>query len=171
MDRLNIALIGAGDVASAAHMPSYAENPQARVAAIADPDVTSARSLAGRYGIERVVADYHELLDDGSINAVDICTPHDLHCPIAMDALNAGKHVIVDKPIAVNLEEADRMIRAAHELELRLLVVLNQRFLPAHRAIREMISGGQLGTPFLMNAIIAGDVLRLMNDPYHWKGS
>lgn len=171
MEKLNIALIGAGDVASAAHMPAHAGNPKAEIVAIADPDMESARSLADRYGIERAVADYRELLDDGSIAAVDICVPHNLHYSIAMDSLNAGKHVILDKPIAMSLDEADGMIRAAHELGLWLLVVLNQRFLPAHRKIREMINDGRLGTPFLMNVIVAGDVLRLMNDPYHWKGT
>ncbi len=171
MDKLNIALIGAGDVASAAHMPSHADNPKAKVVAIADPDMQSARALAERYGVEKVVADYRELLDDGSIGAVDICTPHNLHYKITMDSLNAGKHVIIDKPIAMNLDEADTMIRTAHELGLWLLVVLNQRFMPAHRKIREMINDGRLGKPFLVNAIVAGDVLVLMNDPYHWKGT
>ncbi len=171
MDKLKIALIGAGDCGAVAHMPSFAENPKVEVTAIADPDQQAAGVLAERYGIGLVVADYHELLDDGSIGAFDICVPHNLHYQITMDALNAGKHVIMDKPIAMSLDEADRMIAAAHELGLWLLVVLNQRFIPAHRKIRQMIDEGRLGTPFLVNAILAGDVLARMNDPYDWKGN
>ena len=171
MNKLRIAMVGAGDCASVAHMPSFAGNPKVEVVAIADPDTQAARSVAERFSIDRVVADYRELLDDGSITAFDICAPHDLHYPITMDALNAGKHVILDKPIAMNLEEADAMISAAREADLRLLVVLNQRFLPAHRKIREMIDGGHMGKPFLMNAILAGDVLARMNDPHDWKGA
>lgn len=171
MDKLKIAMIGAGDCASAGHMPSFADNPKVEVAAIADPDARAAQSLAGEHGVARVVEDYRQLLDDGSISVVDICAPHDLHFPITMDALNAGKHVILDKPIAMNLQQADAMISAAREAKLELLVVLNQRFLPAHRKIRDMIEAGHMGKPFLMNAILAGDVLARMNDPLDWKGA
>ena len=171
MNKLRIALIGAGDCGAIGHMPSFAENPKVEVVAVADTDTQAAQALVEKYRVARVVEDYRELLDDSAINAFDICVPHDLHYPITMDALNAGKHVILDKPIAMNLEEADRMISAAHELGLRLLVVLNQRFLPAHRAIKEMIDDGRMGKPFLMNAILAGDVLARMNDPYDWKGT
>ena len=171
MERLRIGLIGAGDVARAAHMPSFADNPKAEVVAVADPDTQSAQSVASKYGIPQVVEDYHEILDDPSVATVDVCAPHFLHYPITMDALNAGKHVICEKPIAMNLEEADRMIETAHELGLWLLITLNERFLPAHRKIKELITDGRLGKPFLMNASLAGDVLLLMNDAYHWKGT
>lgn len=171
MERLKIGLVGAGDVARAAHMPSFAENRKVEVAAVADPDTQSAQSLAERYGIPKVVTDYREVLSDPSVGAVDICVPHFLHYPIAMDALNAGKHVICEKPIAMNLEEADRMIEAAHEMGLWLLVTLNQRFLPIHRKVKEYLNDRRLGKPFLVNAYITGDVMLLMNDAYHWKGT
>lgn len=171
MEKLRIGLIGAGDVARAAHMPSYATNPKVEVIGVADPDAMSAQAVAERYGIGMVTADYHELIADPSIAAVDICAPHFLHYQMTMDALNEGKHVICEKPIAMNLEEADRMIEAAHELGLWLLITLNQRFMPIHRKVKELLNDGQVGTPFLVNAYIAGDVTVLMNDPYHWKGT
>lgn len=171
MERLKIALIGAGAVARAGHMPSFTANPKVEVVAIADPDTMSAQSVAQHYGIGRVVEDYHELLGDPSIAAVDICAPHYLHYQITMDALKMGKHVICEKPIAMNQEEADRMIAAAHELGLWLLITLNQRFIPAHRKIKELLNDGEIGAPFLVNALITGDVSLLMNDAYHWKGT
>lgn len=171
MKTLKVGLIGVGDVARAAHMPSYARNPKVEVLAVADPDTLSAQSLVEQYGIPKAVTDYQELLADPAIEAVDLCVPHHLHYQITMDALNAGKHVICEKPIALTLEEADRMIEAAHELGLWLLVTLNQRFMPIHRKVKEMLSSGQLGKPFLVNAFITGDVLLLLNDPYHWKGT
>ena len=171
METLKIGLIGAGDVARSAHMPSFAENRKVEVVAVADPDTASARSLAEKYGIAKAVEDYREILADPSVAAVDICAPHYLHYRMAMDALNAGKHVICEKPIAMNLEEADRMIGAAHELGLWLLVDLNQRFLPIHRKVKEFLNDGRLGRPFLVNACIAGDVMLQMNDAYHWMGT
>jgi len=171
MEALKIGLVGAGDVVQAAHMPSFSGNPAVRVVAAADPDEKSAKSLAERYRIGRVVEDYHELLDGPAISAVDVCVPHYLHHQVVMDSLNAGKHVICEKPIAMTLEEADRMIEAAHEMGLWLLIVLNQRFLPIHRRVKEFLSDGRLGMPFLVNACIAGDVLLQMNDASHWKGT
>ena len=171
METLKIGLIGAGDVARAAHMPSFAGNKKVEVLAVADPDTLSAEALAENYGIPKVVKDYQEILADPSVAAVDICVPHYLHYQVTMDALNEGKHVICEKPIAMNLEEADKMIEAAHELGLWLLVTLNQRFMPIHRKVKELINDGRLGKPFLVNASITGDVLLLMNDAFHWKGT
>jgi len=171
MEALRIGLIGAGDVARAAHLPSFAANGKVEIAAVADPDTMSAASVAQHFGIGKVVEDYHEILDDPSISAVDICAPHYLHYQIAMDALNEGKHVICEKPIAMNLEEADGMIRAAHELGLWLLITLNQRFMPIHRKVKEFIAGGRLGKPFLVNAQIVGNVMTALSDANHWKNT
>lgn len=171
MEQLRIAIIGVGDVARAGHLPSLAANPKVEIVAVADPDTMSAQSVAEHYGIGTVVTDYTEILTDPSIAAVDICAPHYLHYPIAMDALNEGKHVICEKPIAMNLEEADRMIAAAHELGLWLLITLNQRFMPIHRKVKELLNDGELGVPFLVNAHLTGDVSVLMDDAYHWKGT
>ena len=171
METLRIGLIGAGDVARAAHLPSFAANKKVEIAAVADPDTQSAASAAQHFGIGNVVEDYHEILDDPSISAVDICAPHYLHYQIAMDALNEGKHVICEKPIAMNLEEADGMIEAANELGLWLLITLNQRFMPIHRKVKEFIAGGRLGKPFLVNAQIVGNVMTALSDANHWKNT
>ncbi|MHB1190534.1 MAG: Gfo/Idh/MocA family protein, partial [Armatimonadota bacterium] len=153
---LKIGLIGAGDVARSAHMPSYAANPKVEVVAVADPNTDAAQALAGHFGIPKVTENYHDILDDPEVAAVDLCVPHHLHYGMALDALNEGKHVILDKPIALTTEEADRMIEAARELGLWLLVVLNQRYMPIHRMVREYLSDGKIGKPFLVNALVTG---------------
>lgn len=171
MEKLKLGIIGAGDVARAAHIPSFAANKKVEVAAVADPDTASARSAAEHFGIGKVVEDYHEILDDPSIAAVDICAPHYLHYQITMDALNEGKHVICEKPIAMNLDEADRMIEAARELGLWLLITLNQRFMPIHRKVKEFITSGRLGKPFLAHAHLLGNVMTPLSDANHWKNT
>lgn len=170
MKTLKLGMIGAGDVARNGHMPSFSINPKVEVVAVADPDMQAAQSLADEFEVGKVVKDYHEILGDPSIDVVDICTPHYLHYQITMDALNAGKHVICEKPIAMNLDEADRMIEAAHELGLWLLIVLNQRFMPVHRKVKEFLNDGRLGTPFLVNALITGNMMTRLSDAYSWTG-
>jgi len=171
MERLKIAVIGAGDVALAAHMPSFSANAKVELAAVADPDVRAAQSLAKIYDVPIVVEDYHGILDDPSIGAVDISVPHYLHYSTVMDSLNAGKHVICEKPIAMNLEEADTMIETAHDLGLWLLITLNQRFLPIHRKFKEILDEGRIGKPFLVNAVITGNVLTRLDDALDWKNT
>lgn len=171
MAALRLGIVGAGDVARYAHMPAFWENPRVEVMAISDPNVAAANSVAQDFGIPNVYADYSELLADASIEAVDVCAPHYLHHEIVMAALDAGKHVICEKPIAMNLDEADAMIARAQELGLRLLVVLNQRFLPIHQKVKEYIGSGKLGRPFLANGIILGNVIERMNDANSWKGT
>lgn len=171
MSVLKIGIIGAGDAARAAHVPSYAANPKVELVAVADPNLAAAQSLADQYSIPNVFPDYRNLLADNSISTVDICAPHHLHYPIAIDALNAGKHVICEKPIALNLEQADAMIAAAHHAGLKLLITLNQRFLPIHTKVKEFLDTGRLGKVFLANAYITGNVMPEMNNENHWKGS
>lgn len=171
MDRLKVGLIGAGDVARSAHMPSFAANPKVEVVAIADPNTQDAQTLAEQYSIAKVVANYHEILDDPAITAVDLCVPYHLHSEITMAALNAGKHVICDKPIGLNIEEADRMIAAADERGLWLLVMLNQRFLPINVKVKKLLQEKQIGKPFLINAFITGDMIARMSDASDWLGT
>ncbi|HEY3297824.1 MAG TPA: Gfo/Idh/MocA family oxidoreductase [Armatimonadota bacterium] len=171
MDTLRIGLIGAGDTAGSAHMPSFAANAKVEVVAVADPDIAAARALAERFGISRAVKDYREIIQDPSVQAVDLCVPTFLHYEMAMSALNAGKHVICDKTIAMNLEEADAMIKAAKELGLWLLVVLNERFMPIHRAVKELINEKKLGKPFLANTFVTGNLLSRMDDASDWVNS
>ncbi|MHB0998708.1 MAG: Gfo/Idh/MocA family protein [Armatimonadota bacterium] len=171
MKKLKIGLIGAGDIAFYAHMPSFEKNPKVNVAAVADSRLGVAEALAEKFGIENVYADYRELLNDQSINTVDVCVPHFLHHQVVMDALNAGKNVILEKPIAMNLEEADQMIETAKERGVKLFVALNQRFLPIHSKVKEMLENGQIGKAFLVNMVIVGNVMGQLNDGTHWKNT
>ncbi|MHB1458472.1 MAG: Gfo/Idh/MocA family protein [Armatimonadota bacterium] len=170
MDKLNIGLIGAGGISLYSHMPSFSKNPYVEVSAVADPNLDAANRIAENFGVDKVTDDYHAILSDSSIDTVDICVPHNLHYRLVMDALNAGKDVILEKPISMNLEEADEMIATADKVGKRLLVSLNQRFLPIHRKVKEMLDDGSIGKPFLANLIILGNVVGDLNNPSNWRG-
>jgi predicted dehydrogenase len=167
---LTVGLVGAGGI-SRPHLRAYVENPHVMEVRIADPSQEARERLAGEFGlITRTEADYEKLLADGDIDLVDICAPHHLHHPVALAALKAGKHVITEKPIALNLKQADEMIAAAKKAKKRLFVSMNQRMFPAHLKAKEIIDEGEIGKPFLGIVNVVGNEFATMNDPRHWKG-
>jgi predicted dehydrogenase len=127
--------------------------------------------VASQYGIEQRYSEYHDMLNDASVDVIDICLPTYLHYRTAMDAFSAGKDVILEKPIAMNLQEADEMIAEAERLNRRFFVSLNQRFIPAHQKIKEILESGGIGRPFLVVAQVIGDDLARMSLADSWKGT
>lgn len=97
-----------------------------------------------------MTAAYGEALEDPAVEAVDICLPHNLHAPVAVEAARAGKHVLCEKPIADTLQNADRMIQAAERAHVVLMIAENERFSPVYRKVRELLDEGAIGKPALV---------------------
>jgi predicted dehydrogenase len=147
MKTTKIAIIGCGTIANAAHGPSYSKNPSADIAWCVDIIPERAQALAGKYGAPgaKAVTDYHEMLKDTSVEAVSVCVPNWLHAPIAIDCLNAGKHVLCEKPAAMNYKEALGMKAAADKAGRILNIGVVNRFNTAVNKIKDLISSGELG--------------------------
>src|SRR5215207_3587758 len=109
---VRIAVIGAGLVARRSHLPAYAASEEAEAVAVVSGSLETAQVVAGEFGIARVLPSWEAAVADPAIDAVDICTPNALHAPIAIAAARAGKHVLVEKPMALTVGEADAMIAA-----------------------------------------------------------
>ncbi len=167
---LQVGVIGTGAVA-VHHMSAYAACPATRVVALASIDAVRRDAFAAGFEIAKVTDDYRAVLDDKEIDLVDICLPHDLHHRVVLEAVQAGKHIILEKPIALTIEQADEMIDAAERGGRRFFVSLNQRFVPSHRKAKELIDSGVLGKPFLGIGVIIGDEYARMNEPNNWKGT
>jgi len=167
---LRVGVIGTGVVA-AHHMSAYAAHPATRIVALTSIDPARRTALAKEFEIAKVTDDYRAVLDDEEIDLVDICLPHDLHHRVVLEAVRAGKHVILEKPIALTIEQADEMISAAEHGGQRFFVSLNQRFVPSHRKAKELIDSGVLGKPFLAIGVVIGDEYARMNQPDNWKGT
>jgi predicted dehydrogenase len=167
---LRIGIIGAGGVVQKAHVRAFRARRDVRVCGIADPSEADRARAGAAVGCDRLTDDYRRILDDPAIDAVDICVPHYLHECIVLEALDAGKHVLLEKPIALTLEQADRMIGKASSRNRQFHVALNERFYPAHQTLKAMIDSGEHGRPFLAVAQIVGDELARMNDGQGWKG-
>jgi len=167
---LKVGIIGAGAVVQGAHVKAFQSRDDVAVAAIADPSENCRNLIGEKLGCKALFEDYRRVLDDPSIQAVDICLPHYLHERVVLDALAAGKDVLLEKPIAMTLEQADTMINAARNAHRQFYVSLNQRFYPAHRKLKEIIASGEYGKPFLALCQLVGDELARLNDPNSWKG-
>ena len=149
--QVGVGLIGAGEI-SIEHAKGYAARNDAKLVAIADTNVAAAKSASERYGAEKYYSDFHRLVSDPKVDMVDICIPHSLHAQAAIAAAEAGKHVLVQKPMAISLEECDQMIRAAKKAGVKLMVNHNQIFYPPYQELRKLITSGELGQIRMLRA-------------------
>lgn len=150
--RLRFGIIGCGRVAPR-HAQSIAQLDSTELAAVADIKPARAENFAKEHG-GTAYADYRALLDRPDVEAVSICVPSGLHAAVAIDAMRAGKHVLVEKPIAIELEDADRMIQVAREQRVTLAVVLQNRYNHPMQQVRSLIDSGGLGRLYLGNACV-----------------
>jgi len=146
MARLQVGLIGLGRITDL-HYLGYQNNPRAELYALADVDEGLLRRRMRQWRVQKGYADYRELLADPTVDAVEVVTPHHLHAPMSIAALESGKHVSVQKPMAMNLREADAMIQAAARHGKLLRVLENFRFYPPYLKAKELILGGEIGDP------------------------
>jgi len=149
MGRVGIGLVGAGFVADI-HAHVLREIESARLVTVCSRFETSARALKERFGFSRVAAHWREVVADPEVHLVDICAPNVVHHDVAMAAIGHGKHVVVEKPLAMRLDQADAMIAAAERAGVKLMYAENQRFAPAMVRAKELIDAGVIGRPFLI---------------------
>ena len=145
-------LIGCGRV-SPRHAQSISELAQARLMAVADTIETRAARFAKDCHAE-AYTDYRRLLERRDVDVVNICTPSGLHAQMAIEAMQAGKHVIVEKPMALSLQDADKMIATAQTCGVKMCVVLQNRYNPPMVDLRRVVDEGRLGKLLLGNATV-----------------
>lgn len=140
-----IGIIGCGRISQVRHIPEYAANPDAELAGYYDLNKERADQLAKQYG-GKAYASYEELLADKEIDAVSVCVANHDHAEITIAALRAGKHVLCEKPMAMSLEECEKMVATAKEENRFLMVGHNQRLAKAHEKARKLVESGLIGT-------------------------
>lgn len=140
----NIGIIGAGGI-SEAHLEAVKEEPRAKVVAIADVSLKMASNRAARHEIPHVFTDYQEMLERADIDAVIVCIPNYIHAEAAKQALAAGKHVLCEKPMALDTQQAEEMIESAKQADKILMVAQNNRFRSDAQYVKQLIEDGKLG--------------------------
>ncbi|NMA95102.1 MAG: Gfo/Idh/MocA family oxidoreductase [Clostridiales bacterium] len=145
MKKMTVAVIGCGNIARNSHLPSYAKNPNAKVKYVVDIKEDLAKEVAEEFDVPYALTDYKDFLDDKEIDVVSVCTPNDLHAPMTIDCLDAGFHVLCEKPAAVNAELVRDMKDAADRNGRILNIGVVNRFNVVVNEIKDMIEAGELG--------------------------
>ena len=143
---LRLGIFGAARIAPMALIKPAREVPEATVVAVAARDRAKADAFAAKHGIPRVLASYDALLSDPEIDAIYNPLPNGLHCEWSIRALEAGKHVLCEKPLASNAEEAERMAQAAARTGRRLVEAFHYRYHPLAARMKAIIDSGELGS-------------------------
>ncbi len=171
MKKVRVGIVGVGAVA-APHAKGYLEiRNKAEIVATVARHESSAREKALEWGAEMWLTEYDKLLKMDNVDAVDICVPHHLHADMAIAAAEAGKDILLEKPIATTLRDADRIISASRKAGVKLMIAENVRFVPAHRLAKRLIDGGVIGRVFLTRSHQGGSEIKRMMDPKSWKGT
>ena len=148
MKTIRLAVIGAGSIAQIAHIPNWKQIPGVEVVAVCDTNRGRAKAVAEKHGIPQYFTKDEDLLKLEEVDAVDICAPTNAHKAIAVAALSAGKHVLVEKPMSRTVEEAEEMVRAASRHQRQLMVAMNARFWRDVVNLKQFIENGDLGEIF-----------------------
>lgn len=170
MEPVRFGVIGAAGIIGGLHLKAIQQSPHAKLVGLTDVNRDRAGSLADETGA-RFYADVQAMLDDPEIEAVTLCVPHPLHAPLAVEAFQAGKHVLCEKPLAVSVSEADRMISAARRAGKKLGVVFQHRLRGDIRRMKSLVDEGMLGP--LYRTALADAFLRIQGyyNMAPWRGT
>ncbi|GIX07470.1 MAG: hypothetical protein KatS3mg115_1873 [Candidatus Poribacteria bacterium] len=148
---VRIGLVGCGGISRAHARGLRALGPEwAKVVLCCDLDPDRARLRAEELDAEAFTTDWDEVFDHPEIEAVDLCLPHHLHAEAAIAAAQAGKHILIEKPLARTLEEADRILNAVQRSGVLLMVAFVERFEADHQRAKELLDAGAIGRPMLV---------------------
>ncbi|RPI24865.1 MAG: inositol 2-dehydrogenase [Chloroflexota bacterium] len=148
---MNIAVIGTGRMGSVHARNLRRSIPEANLAAVCDIRLEVAQAVADELNVTRVVKDYHEILQDRSIEAVLIATTTDTHAMIIKDAAAAGKHIFSEKPLALDLKDIDDALAAVEKAGVKMQVGFNRRFDKSFQRVREIVASGEIGRPCILH--------------------
>jgi predicted dehydrogenase len=150
---VRVGIIGTGGIAGANHIPGLSLIPGVTIAALCDSDPALLARRAAETGVDATFADYHDLIASGLVDAVVITTPNKFHAPAALAAIRAGKHVMTEKPIALDYPEALSMYQAARAAGIVHMTAFTYRFVPAMRYTHHLIvEQGAIGAPLHFRA-------------------
>ena len=150
--KLGIGVVGAGRWAGLAHLPGWARDERCRIVGICDCEPERAAAAADQYGAAVVTGDYRVLLDREDIDVIDVVTRDSEHYPVNLAAVEAGKHVLSEKPVAHDHHDVRRIAELARAKGLKTKVGFTFRYSPAVRYLKDMLARGDLGTPYIYNA-------------------
>ncbi len=166
--RLGVGVIGCGRAATTWHLPALGDVEGAAVVGVADIDGARLTSVAQRFGVDRSTTDYRELLDDPAVEAVAVCVPVGDHAEIVSAALEADKHVLVEKPLSLSLHDCDAIVADAAASPRTVAVGFNLRMHRLVRRARAILRAGSIGEPRLVRSVFTSPSRFRPDDP-EWR--
>jgi predicted dehydrogenase len=163
LQELGVCLIGCGNV-SVPHLNAYVELPYVKIVGCCDLNEDLAKKRATQYGFNRVYADYREALSDKNVDFVDICVPAWLHSKIATEAMEAGKHVLCEKPMATSISDANKMIMISKKTKCKIMIAQSTRYIPLFSEAKKQVDANKIGKPVLIRF-----ATRWFNPILQWK--
>ncbi len=162
--RLGIGVVGCGRI-SEFHLPAIKKIKNVDLIAVADINEEGAKETAKKYDAKRYYLTATELFQDSEIDGVILCLPHHLHCSMTLEAAQHNKHILVEKPLALTVKDADRMIQSAEDKNVILMVGQVQRFFQQYTRVKDYIESGKLGQPL---QVIEKRLLKVKISPTSW---
>ncbi len=150
MTKVRWGLIGCGDIAKKRVAPALRDSPRSELVAVSRAKADLAEAFAKQFGAGKWYADWRDMLRDSEIDAIYIATPVHLHAPQTIAAAEAGKHVLCEKPMALNVAECDEMIAASEANNVKLGIAYYRHFYPVVRRMKEVLEVGEIGTPVVV---------------------
>lgn len=154
MKQIRVAVIGCGDIAERAHIPNVFAEPQARLEAVVDINKNRLLAIQEKFNLSKdsCYTDYTNVLALKDIDAVVVATPAVTHGEIVRKAIEAGKHVFVEKPLSATVTEAEAIVKSAKQAEVKVMVGYQHRFVASHRIAKRYLRTGKIGDPFFGEA-------------------
>lgn len=169
MKKLRIGVVGSGFIATQKHLPAFLSMRKlADVVAVCDAEHSRGQEVCSRFDIPKAYVDLHEMLEVERLDMVDVCTPPRTHAGIAVDSLKMGVHVLVEKPMALNVSECDEIMEAAQENERQVCVAHSDLFYPSFQKARSLVENGDIGQFRGMRIFLSTPIDYMMSNPDHW---
>ncbi len=142
---IKVGIIGAGKMCQGGHLPAFDKIEDCKIVAICDINPSRLEQMKQRYPEAHLYEDFREMIDKEELDAVDICTPNNIHSVAAVYALEHGINVLCEKPDAVSVSEAEKMKKASEESGKTLMVIRNNRYRPSTKFLKQFIADGKMG--------------------------
>lgn len=169
MSQIRWGLIGCGDVANKRVAQAIQSEPRSRLVAACRRDETKLRAFCDKFSVEQPFVDCEQLIAEANVDAVYIATPVREHLPQALAAAREGKHVLVEKPMAMSVAECDAMIAGCRESSVKLAVAYYRRFYPLVDRMQELVSSGEIGQPISVSAVTTTPLDMKPGEDGYWR--
>jgi predicted dehydrogenase len=169
VEGIRVGLVGSGFIAKQKHLPAWHKAGKgAQVVALCDPQIAQAKDLAREHGIPQVYTDFQQMLEAERLDAVDICSPPRTHADLAIRSLQSGAHVLIEKPMAINTQECDRIMAASKENGKKICVAHSDLFYQSFLKARELVDQGIIGEFRGMRIFLSTPTDYITSKPEHW---